>query len=74
MIGTQRDKRVRRSRNVFSPSDNFIRPTHYLLHFDTSDSYNIALASSIQNIADNIATINIRGKKVLATIITSGDI
>jgi hypothetical protein len=74
MTNLQREKRVCRSRNIFSPSDNFCRPTHYLLYFNSSDSYNIALASSISNITDKTATVNIRGKKTMATIITSGDI
>jgi hypothetical protein len=69
---SQRDKRTRRARAIFSPSENYTRPTHYLLYFESTDSYNTALASSIHNINENIATLNIRGKKSVATIITAG--
>ena len=57
MENTQREKRARRSRNIFSPSDNSIRPSHYLLHFDSTDLYTIALSSSINNITDTTATL-----------------
>ncbi|CAF1285794.1 unnamed protein product [Rotaria sordida] len=57
----QREARIRRSRKVFSPSDNFIRPTHYLLYFDSTDSYSIVLFSSIHDIINKTATLNIRG-------------
>jgi hypothetical protein len=74
MVDTQREKRIRRPLNVFSPSDNNIRPTHYLLHFDSTDSYSIALFSSIKKITGDTAILNIHGKKTLATIIIAGDI
>ena len=70
---TQRDKRIRRARNVFSPSDNFNRPSHYLLYFDSTDSYNIVLLSSMNNINGETATLYVHGKKTIATIITSGN-
>lgn len=70
---TQRDKRVRRPRNVFSPSDNFNRTTHYLLYFDSTNSYNIVFSSSINTINGEIATLYVHGKKTTATIITSGN-
>jgi hypothetical protein len=68
----QREKRNRRPRNAFSPSENYIRASHYLLHFELTDSYNIALSSSVINITGETATINIRGKRTVASIITSG--
>ncbi len=71
-MSTQREKQVRRPHNIFSPSDNPNRSTHFLLHFNSTDSYNIALSSSINNITSKIATLNIRGKKLLTTIISSG--
>lgn len=71
---TQREQRIRRPRNVFSPSDNFVQPTHYLLYFDTTQSYNIALSSSIHKISGDTATLYIHGKKTFATIITTGNI
>jgi hypothetical protein len=74
MISTPKKKRVRRPPNAFSPSDNSSRPTHFLLYFDSTDSYNIALSSSINKITGNTATLNIHGKKTFATIITSGNI
>ena len=73
MMSTQREKRVSQPRKIFSPSDKSNRPSHFLLHFDSTDSYNIALHSSMNNIKGNKATLNIRGKKTVATIITSGD-
>ncbi|CAM4791381.1 unnamed protein product [Rotaria magnacalcarata] len=69
----QREKRVSRPHNRFSPSDNFNRCTHYLLYFDSTDSYSIALSSSVNKITGNTATVNIRGKNTLATVITSVD-
>jgi len=73
-MSTQPEKRVPRPRTVYSPSDTLNRPSHFLLHFDSTDSYNIALYSSINNITGNRATMNIRGKKTVATIVCSGDI
>ncbi|CAF1467343.1 unnamed protein product [Rotaria magnacalcarata] len=72
MVGIQGEKRVRRPRKVFSPSDKFTGPTHYLLYFDSTDSYNIALYSSIKHISGDTATVIIRGKKLSATIIIGG--
>ncbi|CAF2219140.1 unnamed protein product [Rotaria magnacalcarata] len=69
---TQREKRIRRPRNVFSPSDIVVRPTHYLLYFDATQSYTITLSSSIHNITDDTAMLYIHGKKTYATIITKG--
>ena len=71
---TQRDKRIRRPRNVFSPSDNFNRPTHYLLYFHSTDSYNIVLSSSINSINGETAALYVHGKKTIGSIITSGNI
>jgi hypothetical protein len=73
-MSTQPEKRVSRPRTAFSPSDKLDRPSHFLLYFDSTDSYNIALYSSINNITGNRATLNIRGKKTAATIISSGNI
>ena len=70
---TQRDKRIRRPRNVFSPSDNFNRPIHYLLYFHSTDSYNIVLSSIINSINGGTATLYVHGEKTRATIITSGN-
>ncbi|UJR12985.1 hypothetical protein I4U23_000011 [Adineta vaga] len=56
-MSTQREKRVIRPPTRLSPSDQFDRPTLY---------------SSIYNISGNKATLNIHGKKTVATIITSG--
>ena len=72
-MNAQREKRVSRPRKIYSPSDTPDQPTHFLLHFDSTDSYNIGLSSSINNITGKTATLSIRGKKVTATIITSGD-
>ncbi|CAF1354997.1 unnamed protein product [Adineta steineri] len=71
---TNHEKRVPRPRTIYSPSDKSERPSHFLLHFDSTDSYTIALFSSINNITGNRATVNINGKKIFATIISSGDI
>ena len=73
-MSTQLGKRVPRSRTIYSPSDKLDRPSHFLLHFDSTDSYSIVLYSSINNITENRTTLNIRGKKTVATIIASGDI
>ncbi|CAF4220322.1 unnamed protein product [Rotaria magnacalcarata] len=73
-MATQREQRIRRPRKVFSPSDSFLRSTHYLLYFDATDSYHIALSSSVGNISGTTATLYIRGKKRFASIITSGSL
>ena len=71
---TQHAKRIRRPRNVFSPSDSVVRPTHYLLYFDATKSYNIVLSSGIHNITGDTAILYIHGKKTFATVITAGNI
>ena len=73
-MSSQREKRAKRPPSRLSPSDQFDRPSHFLLHFDSTDSYNIALYSSIRNISGNKAVLNIHGKRTVATIITSGSI
>ena len=73
MAGAQRKQRARRLRQIFSPSDNSTRPVHYLLHFDLTDSYSIAAFSNISKIVGQTATLDVHGKKTLATIVTSGD-
>lgn len=68
----QREKRVRRCPNRFTPTEVNIRPTHYLLYFDDTASYNIASSSSIYKVSGTTATLNLRGKKLTATIVMSG--
>lgn len=70
---TEREKRIRRPRNIFSPTDNFDKSTHYLLYFDSTDSYSIVLTSSIKSTDGNTATLYVHGKKMSAMIITSGN-
>ena len=69
----QIEKRISRPFNRFSPSDSFIRCTHYLLYFRQTDSYTIAMSSRVKKITGNEATLIIRGKETFATIVTVGD-
>jgi hypothetical protein len=73
MLSLQREKRIRRLHHTFSPDDNPIRPIYFLLYFDSTDSYSIALSSSINNITGQTATLDIHGKRTVAIVVASGD-
>ena len=72
-MAAEREPRVRHPPRKFSLSDDFIHPTHHLLYFDATDSFNIAMNSSIKKTSSNTASVIIQGKKAVATIITSGN-
>lgn len=70
----QREKRVRMCPDRFTPTERNIRPTHYLLHFDDTASYNIVSSSSIYKVSGTTATVNLRGKKIMGTVVISGNL
>jgi hypothetical protein len=68
-----REQRIRQPPRKFSLSDDFIHPTHHLLYFDATDSFKIAMNSSIKKTSSNTASVMTHGKKTVATIVTSGN-
>ena len=72
-MAAEREQRIRHRPRKFSLSDDFIHPTHHLLYFAATDSFNIAMNSSIKKTSGNTASVMVHGKKTVATIIASGN-
>ncbi|CAF4369159.1 unnamed protein product, partial [Rotaria magnacalcarata] len=61
-------------RRVFTPTQRTPQPSHYLLLFEDTDSYQIVARSSVKQINDNVVTIIIRNKLVKTKAVCQGSL